>query len=205
MFTKIKALVFGAVSALFVATGAFAAPINFTVDSVTLTRTSNCADLFCNVATSGITSIIGVPRTADTAAPTPIQAFQYSSVLAPSFPRAELIGDTFNIQAVVVLKIASSTYSYIANGVMTNWRVGPFGNVLGGTLSWNSFINSATGPLKVVFGTELFGVQGRGSNAFSDIFVSAVPSVVPLSAGLVMLLTALLGLFGLKRRKALVA
>ena len=200
MFGRLKSALLGLAAAMLFAVGAQAAPVNFTVNDTSLEYSAPCDDGYCNALLVPL-PVLG-SRTADTGVSPVLTTFTYTSLPRLLRPRGE-DGETLNIEASIILDVAGTLYTYIAQGAITGWAFGPGNlNVSGNpVLSWTSFINPANSPLNVVFNTALIGVPGFGPTVTSTVTVS----VVPLPAGVLLLLTGLLGLFGLSRRRRAVA
>ena len=196
MFGTLKSALLGLAAAMLFAVGAQAAPVNFTVNSTSLGYSAPCDDGYCNALLVPL-PVFGT-QTADTGVSPVLTTFSYTSLLRLRPPFGES-GETLNIEASIILNVAGTLYTYIAQGAIADWAFGPGNlNVSGNpVLSWTSFSNPANSPLNVVFNTDLIGVPGFGPTVTSSVTVS----VVPLPAGVLLLLTGLLSLFGLSRRR----
>ena len=197
MFDRVKSIILGAAAALFMAGAVQAAPVNFQAGNVAASLSGSC-DGFCNVLVLGLPQS-GIIRTVDDGSPLDLNAIAF-----PGVPPRDLTGDSFTVLASIALDVGGTVYNFAAQGLMTDWTVGALGGFRSGTLSWTQQPVIPQGsPLSVVFNDALevgpFGVR------FSTLTISAVPSVVPLPAGVVLLLTGLLGLVGLSRRRKAVA
>jgi len=116
--------------------------------------------------------------------------------------------DSFSFNTTVKILVNLATYTFTATAQMVNWA--PSGGVVntGSPPAVLFFIPTSANfgaPVNVSFlTTGPFTVNGLTSMA-ARIQVSQAPAVVPLPAGILLLGTALLGLFGLSRRRKLAA
>lgn len=199
MFARITAFLSGAIAALAIGSAAQAAPVNYTVTAVATSISAPCSDGFCNALVSGYSPALSTAGSVDVGVTNTFAAFQYDGRVRPSNGSGEE-GETLNITASIILEVLETSYTFIANGVINNWSIADTtGVILGGVLQWNSFVIPPGSPLTVLFNTELLAVDGNAARVLSSVTIGA--SVVPLPGGILLLLTALLGVFGLSRRR----
>lgn len=115
---------------------------------------------------------------------------------------------TFNVAVTAVgAQIGTAVYNFIGN--IANWT-NTGNNVNSATLTWAQNPQLPLASPLLTFTLSTFEVTNR-RNGLGGINVSLAyqsidaPSVVPLPAGVLLLGTALLGLFGLSRRRKLAA
>lgn len=117
--------------------------------------------------------------------------------------------DAFSFRVTVgVLINNTSTFFYRMTASVTGWKPTGNGNGDGNVakstaISWINPDFDAGSPIQVGF-TTLSPFQGTSIPVYFTVAALA-PSVVPLPAGVLLLGTALLGLFGLSRRRKLAA
>lgn len=203
MFGKFTSALLGLCAGVMIAFGAQAAPVTFSVNNTNLVYTAECTVPVCNATLSGL-SIPG-SFTLDTGETTgPLQAFSYVALQNATNPRGES-NETLNIRATIILDVAGTLYTYIADGLVSGWGINASvgnPNITGSpTLSWTSFILPENSPLAVIFDTALNVVQGTGDEVRSTVRIGLATSVVPLPGGVLLLLTGLLALVGLSRRR----
>jgi|GEM_PF-6712605 len=197
MFEKIKTLLGGMAAACVIATALQAAPVTFEVTAVSASVSGICTDGTCNMNGAGMVGALGRTETVDEEVFDGFNSFEWTALPAPIVDASENIAVT----ASITLLVSGISYFYEATGIMNGWSVSPAGIVTGGTLDWLSIAIPAGSPLNVAF-NEIF-VPGGWPNGFirSGVTINALPSVVPLPGGAVLLLTALVGFFGLSRRR----
>ncbi len=119
-------------------------------------------------------------------------------------PADELGGDSFTFTTTVNLLIGSTNYLFSALATLSNWNPTNSGsNGLNGSaaLTWSNVTSALGAPVAVSFLTD-GPFDGRGRERIAQILVRAVEtSVVPLPGGILLLGSALLGIFGLSRRR----
>lgn len=203
MFGFIKSAFCGVSLALALAVGAQAAPISYTVSGLNASIVGTCTDGFCNADLDEL-SVSGV-QSVDTGETDVFNVFTYDSRVSQREGR-NTPNETINIALRVILTVGGTAYTYISNGFISNWTVAVGnGNITSNPfITWTSQVIPAGSPLAVVFGTALTRVQGNGEQVRSAFSVTQA-SVVPLPGGVVLLLTGLLGLFGLSRRRRAIA
>lgn len=114
--------------------------------------------------------------------------------------------DSFSFTTAITLLVDSVSYSFSALATVINWNPSQSSATgLNGAaaLIWSNVASSPNAPVTVSFLTSgPFDQPNSGLTA--RILISAVEtSVVPLPAGVLLLGSALLGLFGLSRRRKL--
>lgn len=193
-----------AIAALYlglVASTAQAAPVTFTVESASASLSGSCTDGFCNVSPAGL-SVPG-SFTVDTGISQTFNAFSFTSLLS-DVNKQNGPNELFNFTVSLALRVGGTVYTYLAAGFVDPWTVSGNGNIANQpVITWTSFTPDVASPFSVLFNPALTVVQGNGKVVTSSVTVGLKASVVPLPAGLVLLLTALLGLVGLSRRRAL--
>lgn len=209
MFKQAKTALLGLVGALLLASGAQAAPITYSVESVSLvysypTGALGCTDGYCN-ATLAALGVAG-QQSVDTNEVDTFDVFRYVARLNESNPRGEN-DETLNVTASVALKVLGLTYTFIADGIVSKWMVNAAQdnpNVTGNpklSLSWTPRTPPVGSPLAVIFNAPITVVQGNEDRVGSTFSVRQATSVVPLPGGVILLLTGLLGLVGLSRKR----
>lgn len=199
-----RKIALAAVAGLWAAT-AHAATVGFNVVSATATIQSSVpisgdapAPLFVNATASGLVGALG-SKSYDNSVVSfeRITAFEWTGRRNDGNPASDNTADSYAVTASIILGIGSSTFEFIANGVLSNWTVGGTGNITGTpTLVWNPVIGLPNPNFNVVFGNVFSqGETNRSLTTTVDV------SVVPLPAGALLLGTALLGLLGLSRRR----
>lgn len=195
-----RSALLGAIACLCLSGGAEAAVINFSVRDIDAEITSYTGDGYRNVELDNAQYNRG-NRGVDFGSPETLNALAFE----PRGPR-DSQGDSFGILASIVLRIAGVNYTYIAEGLMTNWTVDDRGRYVTGVLTWLLQPKTpANNPLSVIFNSGLVRDRESGDMISTVTISRLAPSVVPLPAGVVMLLTALLGLAGLTRRRKTLA
>lgn len=197
MLEKIKASLGGIAAACLFSAAVQAAPVSFQVTAVSASVAGVCADGICNMNGAGIVGAIGRTGTVDEEEFSGFNAFEWTALPQPIVDASESIG----VEASISLLVSGITYVYSATGIMNGWSVSPAGIVTGGTLDWLTITIPEGSPLNVAF-NEIFVPTGWASSFIrSGVTINALPSVIPLPGGAVLLLTALLGFLGLSRRR----
>lgn len=199
MFKKTVAMIATTLALAFHSVGASAATVSFDITNVSFAFGA-VADGDLNakatVATSGLTGLVAesLPKIV------PV-LFTIEGEGNDKSPN-----DTFSFNVAVTTAITGvGTRIYNFLGTISNWSNSGL-NVNSATLTWsqNPQLPLAYPPLNFTLST--FSATGR-ANGEGGIPVALtyqairVPAVVPLPAGVLLLGTALLGLFGLSRRR----
>ncbi len=112
--------------------------------------------------------------------------------------------DSFSFTTTINLLIGSTNYMFSALATVTNWAAVNSGvNGVNGpaALTWSNVTSAAGAPVAVSFLTDGPFNDSRRER-IGQILVRAVEtSVVPLPGGILLLGSALLGIFGLSRRR----
>ena len=174
-----------------------AAPVSFSVANAVASVTAPCPDGTCNMNGAAIVGALGVSETLQEGQSVSFDVFEWTALDQPVIDSAEDIA----VEAFVTLLIGGGNVVFSAMGVMRGWSLSEAGRPQGGSLTWTPVDVPEGSPLEVVF--DAFVVPAGVEDGFvrSGITVKAVPSVVPLPGGIVLLVTALLGVFGLSRRR----
>ncbi|MEZ5754189.1 MAG: hypothetical protein R3D90_05265 [Paracoccaceae bacterium] len=202
MFATLKSLACAAAASLFLIGGAQAATVNFTIDSVGLgTETCNPVgrnDTNCNFS---IGSQLGVTSSTITTPAT--QTFRLFNIVANGDDQG--LADSFSFMTTVEILVGVARYEFSALANIVNWNPESTNNLNSGArLTWGPVTSTLGAPLIVTF---LPGLPFRplGPDYIrADIRIEAV-SVVPLPGGVLLLLSAIAGLFGLSRRRRQIA
>ena len=174
-----------------------AATVSFSVTNVGAFSIAECSDGTCNMNGAGMVGTFGLSDTLEEGESVGFEAFEWTALTQPVGDAAEDIPVT----AFLTLAVGGGNLFFEAMGVMRGWSLSPSGTPAGGSLVWSPVSIPEGSPLRVVF--DDFVVPAGVETAFvrSGITVTAVPSVVPLPGGIVLLVTALLGVFGLSHRR----
>lgn len=174
-----------------------AAPVSFSVANAGASVTGNCLDGTCNMNVAALVGTLGASDTLQEGQSVGFELLEWTALAQPIVESAEDIA----VEAFVTLAIGGGNYFFSAIGVMSGWTLSESGQPRGGSLTWTPVSIPEGSPLEVIF--DAFAVPAGVENGFvrSGITVTALPSVVPLPGGMVLLVTALLGVFGLSRRR----
>ncbi|MEZ5754190.1 MAG: hypothetical protein R3D90_05270 [Paracoccaceae bacterium] len=211
MFRQIIACAQALAATLMLSGSLQAAPIAFQVDSAgSSVQISNCQNSLgipsgCIASATLAPSLLGNPII-NVEPNTPATTFQFLQITAAEWDR--VLPDSFDITATLsFLAPTAAAFGGVGQGMqfLTNVSL----RFLDGAITFDPIAPqqiAGVGLVTVSFlnaPSTLFG-QGPGQNPTSAI-ISASISVVPLPAGVLLLGTALLGLFGLSRRRTLAA
>lgn len=199
MFATLRSLACAAAASLFLAQASQAATVNFTIDSVGLgTETCNPVPGNDNSCNFGIADQLGV--TASSVTTPASQTFRLFNIVASGNDQGD--PDSFSFTTTVEILVGLVSYEFTALASIVNW--GPSqGNNLnpGASLTWGPVLATAGAPLLVNFlSGGPFDPETGPDYIGADIRIEAV-SVVPLPGGVLLLLSAIAGLFGLSRRR----
>lgn len=198
MFATLKALACAAAASLFLAGGAQAATVNFTIDSVGLgTETCNPVGRNDNNCNFSIGSQLGVTSSTITTPAT--QTFRLFNIVANGNDQGP--ADSFSFMTTVEILVGIARYEFSSLASIVNWNPESTNNLnAGARLTWGPVTSTFGAPLIVTFlNASPFRPQGPDYIG-ADIRIEAV-SVVPLPGGVLLLLSAIAGLFGLSRRR----
>ena len=208
MLKSIRRITVATVLAVFGAASAQAATVNFTISSATVAITDVSAPLDGNSVIQSLLPALPTNLSANSSAEQTLPLFNFSFPSGRS--NVDQTADTYNLLATIVLDITGDAFgsiTYNVAGTISNWFSTNGGVLTNGQITWQNPIPNITTPLLNISltNTNLF-TNSRPSGVTTSLsYLANEVSVVPLPAGILLLGTALLGLFGLSRRRKLAA
>jgi hypothetical protein len=198
MFKKTVAMIATTLALAFHSVGAYAATVSFDITSVVFSFGPSSDGSLNATATAAASELTG------------LTAENTGKIIPVLFTMAGTGSDTeadsfgFNVAVTAVgAQIGTAVYNFIGN--ITSWT-NQGNNVRSATLTWAQNPQLPLASPLLTFTLSTFSASNRtgGVGGFPvSLTYQAIdaPSVVPLPAGVLLLGTALLGLFGLSRRR----